>query len=207
MEKWHGHEERIEKALTNYYKAKGYHVAVHRASDLFDIILASVDNNKVQELIGIEIKSDQDNIKRLYDQLPNYLYVFDKVYVALENKNVCEEFPFPIGIIKVNGSIIVEREAKRLKFSPNKFITKSATVSTIGKSNGVKKRVDELLIYLSEIENVKKKLLFNSLFYENLLPFTPEENTIVDFIIHASANDLEKRGIFKYEFGNILIGK
>jgi len=206
MENWHSHEAKIEIALADYFEKKGYYVALHRASDIFDMILAKVSNNKVEELIGIEIKSDNDNLRRLYEQLPNYLYVFDKVYIALGNRKIIEDIPYPIGLIRVNGEIIVEREAYTINFMPSRFITKSAIRETIEKSKGIKSRADELLVYLDGIEQVKRKLIYNTLFYDRKIQFTLEEDIIVEFIINNKHSNLKQIGLFSYDIGEIYIG-
>jgi len=204
---WHSHEARILQELKSYFEPKGYKTATHRYFDSFDLILAKTKDSSVSELIGIEIKSDKDQLEKLNDQLINYINLFDKVYIAVENKNIPENLPPFVGIIRLNNMVKIEKEAGALSVPAGTFITKSAIQRTIKMSGGIKKRSNELILYIEQIETVKKKLIYNTLFYDETLPFTPDENVVVDFIIRSSSNELRTSGMFIYEFGDIKIGE
>jgi len=204
---WHSHEARIEQKLRSYFEPNGYRIATHRFFDSFDLILAKTDGGEVSELIGIEIKSDKDRMKRLNEQLISYINIFDKVYIAIENKCVPENLPSIVGIIRFNDTIKIEKEAGTLSLPARTFITEAAIQRTIKLSGGIKRRSNELILYIEQIERVKRKLIYNTLFYDETLPFTSTEKVVIDFIIGSTANDLKKRGMFIYEFGDVIIGK
>lgn len=204
---WHSHEARIEEALRLYFEPRGYRISSHRYFDSFDLILAKIEEESIIELIGIEIKSDKDKIKRLDEQLINYINLFDKVYIAIEKKMTPENLPSFVGIIRLNDVVKIEREAQLLSISASAFITKTAAKKTIKASGGIKNRSSELVFYIDQIEKVKRKLIYNTLFYDNILPLTPSERVVVDFIITRSSSELRKSGMFIYEFGDIRIGE
>jgi len=205
MTDWHGHEERIGQELQKFFEPKGYEVAFHRYSNIFDLIVAQLNKDSVNEIIGVEIKSDEDHIERLNKQLLSYIHIFDKIYIALENKKIPETIPSFIGIIRIHERVFIERKAKNLRSPTSTYITKSATRKTIEKSNGIKKRSEELILYLNKVDSVKRKLIYNTLFYDKALPFSADERIIINFIIGSPINELKESGIFNYEFGDVTI--
>lgn len=53
-------------------------------------IVEFVEDNGLKSLIGYEIKSDKDNLKRLKNQLDNYLIFFNFVIVMTTEKHLAE---------------------------------------------------------------------------------------------------------------------
>ena len=135
---WHIHEKKIKDQLKDFFTKKGYVVTFHRYYNSFDVICAKINNNTIDEIIGIEIKSDKDNLNRLKNQLLQYIRIFDKVYVALENKETPEFIPPFIGVIKCNNTVKIIREAEKLNlpaFGP--LINYSAIEDTIKGNYGL----------------------------------------------------------------------
>ncbi|HDS1238609.1 sce7726 family protein [Pluralibacter gergoviae] len=71
-----------------------------------------------EELIGIEIKSDIDNLSRLEEQLKSYYYCFNRVYVACGKKHYKEisQIKGNFGIIYITkDALSIKRKAKAKK--------------------------------------------------------------------------------------------
>ena len=206
---WHNHELKIEKALVAYFESKNYIVRTHSCTDMFDVVCSNIDDkDHVNEIIGIEIKSSKDRLTKLKKQLPQYIHVFDKIYVALESQNCTVSLPFFIGIIKyAQNAIHVERDAIKVSGSlfPSRVVTASALQRTIGLSGGIKSRHSELSILLEGLESLRRKIIHNSIFFDNSLPLSAEERTLVDFIIDKNFEELRESTIFKYDFGTVKI--
>jgi len=209
--KWHNHELKIEKALVAYFESKNYIVRTHSCIDMFDVVCSKVDNkDHVNEIIGIEIKSSKDRLTKLKKQLPQYIHIFDKIFIAMESQNCNLSLPFFIGIIKYDQNTInFERDAIRVSGSlfPSRVVTASALQRTIGLSEGIKSRHNELSIFLEGLENLRRKIIYNSIFFNNSLPLSAEERTLVDFIIDKNVIELRESKIFKYDFGKVIINQ
>lgn len=204
---WHKYENRMKQQLKFYFTEKGYLVSFHRCYDTFDVVAAKIDDNLVvEELIGIEIKSDKDQIKRIKEQLVHYIRIFDKIYIALENKNVPDFVPLFIGIIRCNDDVSVERQAEKIYLGADfgYTINFEAIKNTIKESNGIKSRSQELMAYLICLENVKRKLLYNSIFYENSIPFSKKEKKAVSFI-NKNYKEVIQMDLFDYSFGEVAV--
>jgi hypothetical protein len=208
---WHNHELKIEKALVAYFESKNYIVRTHSCIDMFDVVCSKVDNkNQVSEIIGIEIKSSKDRLAKLKEQLPEYIHVFDKVFIALESQNCALSLPFFIGIIKYDQDAInFERDAIEVSGSlfPSKVVTASALRRTIGLSEGIKSRHAELSLFFEALENLRRKIIYNSIFFDNSLPLSAEERTLVNFIIDKNVKELRESKIFKYDFGEVILNR
>lgn len=182
---WNVHEKRIKDLLKRYYEEKNYLIDFNKCYNTFDVVCAKIkDEIVIEELIGIEIKSDRDQLNRLRDQLIDYIRLFDKIYIALESKNVPEFIPPYIGIIRCNEKVHIEREAQRIYFKPElgNPITYSAISNTIKESGGIQSRSKEVMISLEHYENIKRKLLYNAIFKLNCLPFSHNEKKFVTYI-------------------------
>ncbi len=91
---------------------------------------------------AFEIKSDCDNMKRLKDQLPDYLKTFDFIYIVT-TKSLLKEIelsaPKNVGIILVNGSVKQKRKPiliKRLnKRSLAEFLDRKTIIKNIHPKN------------------------------------------------------------------------
>jgi hypothetical protein len=204
---WHVHEKKIKKQLEDFFKEKNYLISFNKCYDTFDVVCAKISQNHVvQEIIGIEIKSDKDQIIRLKDQLVRYFRLFDKVYIALENRSVPEFVPTYIGIIRCNNKVSIEREAEILYIKPTlgNAINFQAIRNTIKDSGGLKTRSKELFAYISTFEDVKRKLLYNSIFSENILPFSNKEKKVITFI-NKNYQDVIDLDLFSYSFGEVSI--
>ncbi len=205
--KWHIHEKIIKNQLEEFYKKQDYLISFHKCYDTFDVVCAKISPKKtVQEIIGIEIKSDKDQIVRLKHQLVRYLRLFDKVYLALENKKVPDFVPTYIGIIRCNNRVTIEREAEMLYVKPiyGNAINFQAISNTIKDSGGLKSRSKELIAYIYTFEDVKRKLLYNSIFTEKILPFSNKEKKIISFI-NKNYKDIIDLNLFNYSFGEVSI--
>ncbi|KYK32596.1 MAG: hypothetical protein AYK18_15760 [Theionarchaea archaeon DG-70] len=200
---WHASEKRVEKVLFPYFRGKGYKIASHCLQDRFDLVAARIkDGPRIEALIGIEVKSKADTLKRLDLQIPEYIQFFDFVYVALEAHELPESFPSFVGIIRIsNDDIVVEREAHQI--GRNLFpwcLTDAALARTIKASKGVQRRNKELKAYLSVLDDLRRKILYNCIFWDDPLPLNGQEKRIVDFIEKGSTS-ISKLELFMHECG------
>lgn len=78
-----------------------------------DLLVSTCDS-----LIGVEIKSDLDNLDRLEDQLNSYYKCFNQIYVACGTKHYkkIRQMKGRFGIILISdGTLTVKRKAKIIK--------------------------------------------------------------------------------------------
>jgi hypothetical protein len=80
-------------------------VASHCCQDQFDVVAAHIiPGPKMDALVGLEIKSKKDTLKRLDNQIAEYLHIFDLVYVVLEEHQPPASLPPFVGIIRAGPS-------------------------------------------------------------------------------------------------------
>ncbi|HAU5635959.1 sce7726 family protein [Citrobacter amalonaticus] len=101
-----------------------------------DMLIASKN-----EITGIEIKSDIDNLYRLDEQLKSYYTCFNKVYVACGQRHYKEisQIKGSFGIIYITqDSITIKRKAKTKKELNIFSILDMCDKSSLEKSTGLK---------------------------------------------------------------------
>ncbi len=204
--RWHASEKRIENLATSYFRDRGYRIASHCLQDRFDLVAAKVENGpRIDALVGIEIKSKNDTLKRLDGQIPEYIHLFDFVYVALEKQQL-PSIPLFVGIIYVlEDKVTVEREAHRIGKTLFPWcVTDAALVRTIKMSNGIRKRHKELKAYLFVLDDLRRKILYNCIFWNDPLPLNEQEKNVVNFIEEKSAS-ISELGLFMHECGKARI--
>ena len=204
---WHASEKRVENIVVTYFKEREYKTASHCLQDQVDIAVAKVNNGvKIDFMIGIEIKSKDDSLKRLDHQIAQYIHIFDFVYVALEEQEIPASLPHFLGIIRVlDDNITIEREAHQIGKTLFPWcLTDAALTRTIKTSNGIQNRYMELKAYLSILDDLRRKLLYNCIFWNDPLPLTEQEKNVVDFIGKKSSR-ISELGLFQYKCGRVSI--
>ena len=86
---------------------------------------------------AFEIKSDYDNIKRLKEQLPDYLKTFDYVYIVTTNnllKEIEISVPKNVGIILMNENVKQKRKPTLIKRLNKRFLAEFLDKKTIIKN-------------------------------------------------------------------------
>jgi hypothetical protein len=203
---WHASEKRIENLLASHFRERGYKIALHSCQDQFDFAAVKLNGSKVETLAGIEIKSKKDTLERLNSQMIEYIQIFDLIYVALESQQSPISLPSFVGIINVaDDDITVEREAHRIGRALFPWcITDSALIRTIKTSNGIQNRYVELKAFLSVLDDLRKKFLYNCIFWNDPLPLTDQEKNVIGFIEQrlSSISELE---LFVYECGRARV--
>jgi hypothetical protein len=203
---WHASEKRIENLLSTYFGKRGYKVALHCCQDQFDLAAAKVNGSKIETLTGIEIKSKNDTLNRLDSQMVEYIQIFDLIYVALEAQQLPVSLPSFVGVIYISDeNIALERKAHRIGRALFPWcITDSALTRTIKTSNGIQNRCVELKAYLSVLDDLRRKLLYNCIFWNDPLPLTDQEKCAIDFI-EQKLSSISKLGLFTYECGKARV--
>ena len=112
---------------------------------------------------AFEIKSDCDNIKRLNEQLTDYLKTFDFVYIVTTN-NLLKEIelssPKNVGIILVDDNVRQKRKPTLIKRLDKRFLAEFLDRKTIIK-NINKKRLASSVFDLRDI--ISKELSTNEI--------------------------------------------
>lgn len=132
---------------------------------------------------AFEIKSDCDNLKRLSEQMQDYLKSFDFVYVVTTHtllKEVKTSVPKNVGIIVVNGNIQEKRKPSLIKRLDKRFLSEFLDKKTI-------------------LKNIKRKTTLSSVF--DLRDFISKELTTKEIRALAIQN-LVKR--YNYQFSLFL---
>lgn len=156
-------ESEIVDILAIKIKCSDYIYVIERSEDSvhpFDIVLG---NEKSLELIGMEIKGDNDNYDRLMNQIDRYLNIFDEVYLVLHKKKAPEWLPSNIGIVRLfdNGDVFIEKHA---------YQKSSLDVSTnfewdaLFNANGLGLCGNKTKELLKLVDGVRKNVLFNRFF-------------------------------------------
>lgn len=177
-------ENEFKIALKNYFKgnADKYKMEYYSKEEVcslynqdvrFDLGIATYSKdpssfNQDIKLIGIEIKTDKDTFKRLSTQLPNYVKVFDEVYIAIQSKEIPEQIPQFIGVIRVNEKqeITIERHSQIAGTGfddyMNSFVFKRLIAELDFNMND--KNAELLHTTLDKIYGLRKKLMANTFF-------------------------------------------
>ena len=112
---------------------------------------------------AFEIKSDCDNIKRLNEQLTDYLKTFDFVYIVTTNnllKEIESSSPKNVGIILVDDNVRQKRKPTLIKRLDKRFLAEFLDRKTIIK-NINKKRLASSVFDLRDI--ISKELSTNEI--------------------------------------------
>jgi DUF438 domain-containing protein len=119
---WHISEKRIENLIMPYLEERGYKVASHCLQDQADMVAAKISRGaKIETIMGIEIKSKDDTMKRLDNQIAQYIYIFDLVYIVLEAQALPASIPPFVGVIRVTDNhVAMEREAHQIGKNGNR---------------------------------------------------------------------------------------
>ena len=132
---------------------------------------------------AFEIKSDYDNIKRLNEQLHDYLKTFDFVYIVTTQtllKEIEASAPKNVGIILINGSVKQKRKPTLIKRLNKRFLAEFLDRKTI-------------------VKNVHKKNLASSIFD---LRDTISKELPLNEIRELAIQSLIKR--YRYQFSLFL---
>lgn len=159
-------DEHLKKQGFLTIREKNY-VGYNRAP--FD--LTAGDQNKLK-IFGFEIKSDKDRFKRLADQLNEYAFICEGIYLVLHNQEAPDWLPDWLGILRVNKNkdIYIENTA----YSRNPFeISTGYEWDQLAAANGLGHIKDRLGEYFKELIDIRKNILFNR--YFGIL--TPEGNS------------------------------
>lgn len=117
------HEEKIINQLELFFNNQGFHVASHARFNIsWGNILSDIDLLVFKDnLLGVvEVKSSKDNLRRAQKQINKIKDYVDFVYVATDY--LPRKFSIKnSGLIYVNGSINIIKEAKLLKEKPNLY--------------------------------------------------------------------------------------
>lgn len=204
---WHISERRIENLIVPYFEERGYKVASHCLQDQADMAAAKIGHDaRIETIMGIEIKSKDDSMKRLNDQIAQYIHIFDLVYIVLEAQEIPASIPPFVGVIRIKENhVTMEREAHQIgkTLFPGCF-TDAGLARTIRTSNGIQNRYMELKAYLSVLDDLRRKLLYNCIFWDDPLPLTEQERAVVNFV-EIRLDAISELGLFEYRCGRVSI--
>lgn len=151
-------ESKFLKPLENYFKSSSdciFKTQVKVRSSIIDFLVFVQNNkNEISEVIGIEIKSDKDSFRRLTKQLSDYYGICNRVYIAVEDKEVPKDMPSFVGVFRLNNNKIEEeRYAEIIKEPLESFKLNKTTVSNLTEE------FSNLLVTIEKINNIQKKLV------------------------------------------------
>lgn len=140
---------------------------------------------RYSRIIGLEAKTNQDNYKRLYNQVNAYLAICDEVYLVVEDKTPPSDLPFYVGIMQVVDEVRIKRFATSLKHSINAnelWITMQKAFNMHCHIQKDKSTLD----FFSAVESIKRKLIWNQFvigfhqeYVKEYIPLTENEKKIV----------------------------
>jgi hypothetical protein len=162
------------KVLEEHYTKKGYQCTGERmfsstfgsaGRTIFDFVAGRVKDlrgSKEIEFIGVEIKSDHDSYNRLWRQLPDYVQLFDRVYLAVSEKEVPKTLPDNVGVLQV-----LKDDVRELRYSR---IEKHVGYISQGEKNALldamalKDCKSEFFEAMEMVARIEKKLAYNRFF-------------------------------------------
>lgn len=151
----------------------------------FDLVSG---NEKDYEMVGFEIKGDTDNFSRLKNQINEYVYAFDGMYLVLHKKKEPEWLPDFIGVLRIfeNKDIYVEKYSSVWDFLD---IGSNYDWDAILKSNNLGKTKEKVKSTLNIIKSIRKNILFNRFFaiqdgintynYQKFYPLTDKQREVL----------------------------
>lgn len=200
--------EDMKKKIAKYFQKKisckiAYEIKIN--SSVLDMLILTYNTRtkKIYKLIGVEIKSDKDNLSRLRHQLRDYYKTCDKVFLAVGFRVNLQNLPLGLGILRVTPKEVIEevRPMDIGKFHLKHDIPIKVVKKTLNASNLEDNNSNLLLKYIQIIEDVRKKLWFNKLFgkywdddrlykkrltnkdMQELTPFTKEELAVINRVL------------------------
>lgn len=213
-------ESEFKVALTNYFKGLAHSeqeefyckpevCSYYDTSVRFDLGIAiypKEENRRAWthsnlKLIGIEIKTDKDTFNRLSTQLPNYVKVFDEVYIAVQSKEIPKQIPQFIGVVRINEKkeIVIERKSQisATKFDDycNRFIFNRGLAELDFKIKDTD--AGRLQTLLNSIYEIRRKFMANTFFGSRVynssdakamkftIPLTPREKEMLKSIFSS----------------------
>lgn len=117
----------------------------------------------------------------------SYLAICDEVFLVIEDKEIPQDLPFYVGVIRVeNGVGKVLRSPHSLKHSIDTGNCWSTLLSGFYKHAGVKNRKTRKQDIFQVIENIKRKLIWNqfvlgfhSTYVKEYVPLSIDEKRLV----------------------------
>jgi len=180
----------ITNILDEHLKKQGYltirernYKAINNAP--FDLVAG---DEKDYRMVGFEIKGDTDNFSRLKNQINEYVYAFDGMYLVLHKKKIPEWMPNFIGVLRVfeNGDIYVEQNSYIWDFLD---IGSNYDWTSILKSNNLGKSAEKTKETLNIIKDIRKNIIFNRFFaiqdgfntnkYKKFYPLNEKQKSII----------------------------
>jgi len=175
--------------------------------DLLALDLKSSITGRIScDVHAFEIKSSRDNVYRVFDQLPYYVWIVDYVWLILGSKQkIPKRLPKWLGIIQFNGETFDRLYIPENKWSSNHEFH---TIKTIYVANyGLPKdgKFDSMAYSSSWhfLTGLIKKWFINSVFgtkKKKIIPYTKIEQGLLYFLRKVnSINNLvyeEKNGVF-----------
>lgn len=137
------------------------------------------------EIIGVEIKSDLDNLDKLEEQLESYYKCFNKVYVACGQKhyNTISKLKGDFGIIYITrDNLEVKRKAKVRKRLSIFTILDMCDKALLEKWTGIKSTNKSDLIFLIEMKLSKSQI------------YTAHRNAIYEKVSRIFSAFISERG-------------
>lgn len=151
----------------------------------FDLVIGDEES---LGMIGFEIKGDTDNFSRLKDQINEYIFAFDGVYLVLHKKEKPEWLPDFIGVLRVfdNEDIYIEQHSYIWDFLD---IGSNYDWESVLKSNNLGKCSSKVKETLDIIKNIRKNIMFNRFFavqdgyntykYSKFYPLSEKERSVI----------------------------
>lgn len=180
----------ITDIIDNHLKKLGYLTIRERNykaenNSPFDLVCG---DDKDYKMTGFEIKGDTDNFSRLGNQINQYVYAFDGMYLVLHKKKTPEWLPEFVGVLRIfeNGDIYIESSSSVWDFLD---IGSNYDWDAILKSNNLGKTKNKVKETLDIVKAIRKNIIFNRFFaiqdgintykYKKFYPLTEKEREVI----------------------------
>jgi hypothetical protein len=175
----------LYKKLTNDFKLAKERNYLPENNAPFDLVAGDEES---LGMVGFEIKGDTDNFSRLKNQINEYVYAFDGMYLVLHKKNPPEWMPDFIGILRVfeNEDIYIEEHSSIWNLLD---IGSNYDWDAVLKSNSLGKCSIKVKETLDIIKSIRKNIMFNRFFavqdgfntykYEKFYPLSEKEKSVI----------------------------
>ena len=183
--------EEMTEILNKHLKKRGFltiqernYVGYNKAP--FDLTAGDENNLKIY---GFEIKSDRDTFERLENQLGEYSFVCEEIYLVLHKKKAPKWLPSWCGVLRISKKGIY-KENHAFQRDPFEIST-GYEWDSLAIANGLGKIKNRLGEIFKQLIGIRKNILFNRYFattyssetqdnkYEKFYPLSDDQKRLI----------------------------
>ncbi len=178
--------EVINDMIKDNYNTSYFRTQVEIAGSIVDgLAFIEVSSYTPSKIIAFEVKTDKDNYKRLKGQIENYIHLVDEVYLIIQSKEIPDDLPFFVGVIRCNEKVEILRKAIDVRHSIDHYEMWEIMIKNTNRKVGIPLK-SNLKHFFTITENLERKLIWNQFvigfhqsYIKKYLPLTEEEKNML----------------------------